>query len=313
MDKDSWSIWIPRIWFLGVLLLGIILILVGHNFLQDLGYEIVLGLGIALITAGIIGGIIEVSLFTKLVRNIFEIAFGYLLPKEISDEIRWIYGMTTLATNYHHDIVIEKCKDIPGKVFTYETISRTIKNIGNKDEEIKPSLGVQEWFHKEGYSEIISFKLTHNGKEYSLENGEAKVGRVSVGKQSNYILAIEENPLKAKLKPGKEPEETFTWVASIREIKHENEQSISFFGTASMNPYVTVKVPDGMDFDVTFANRKQGELEDLGSGHFRLNSLLLPGQAIRIRWWNINDSEKWKQEIDKIYQMPTMKQHVHTA
>jgi predicted DNA binding protein len=41
-----------------------------------------------------------------------------------------------------------------------ETVKRTIKNISNKCQDIKPSLGIQEWFHSEGESQIISYQIT---------------------------------------------------------------------------------------------------------------------------------------------------------
>jgi len=298
MDNDNQS-WIhrhfPHIALTIAFIIGLALLL-WAGYLKDLWHEVVKGVGIAFISASIIGIALELAFVTRIAKEVFDIAFGYLLPKEIREELKWIYGLKRLAVDYHHDLALERCKDNPSKVIVYETISRTFRNIGNKDEEIKPAFGIQEWFHPEGYSEIISYKLTHNDKEYSLENGGIKVGRPEKNKQSNYILATKEETLESKLKPG--DKDKYTFVATCKEIKHKNDDSVSFFETASMNPYVTVKVPDGMDFDVTFANRKQGELEDLGSGHFRLNALLLPGQAIRIRWWNINDSEK-QQTIDR--------------
>ena len=57
-------------------------------------------------------------------------------------------------------------------------------------------------------------------------------------------------------------------------------------------------VPKDMDFDVTFGNRAQGQLQKLGGGHFRLNAMLLPYQAVRITWWKKSDSEQWKLETN---------------
>jgi hypothetical protein len=79
-----------------------------------------------------------------------------------------------------------------------------------------------------------------------------------------------------------------------------NDQTYSYFGIAAKNPYVTVKIDNslGLDYMVTFANRNQGELEDLGNGNYRLSGILLPLQSVRIRWWNIADSGKYSKRLN---------------
>ena len=301
MNNERWLIrHFPHI-ALGLAFVIGLVFLFGAGYLKGLWREIVTGVGIAFITASIIGIALELAFVTRIAQNVFEVAFGYLLPKEIREETKWIYSMKLLVTDYKHDLEIKRCGNGSDKVFVYETMSRTYKNISNKKLPINPSLGIQEWFHSEARSEIMTYKLTHDCKEYSLEHKDIIIGRAKSQdspKQSNYILAVKENKLGVKLQPDK----TYTWVATVREIKHESDQSISYFGTASMNPYVTVKVPDDMDFDVTFGNRAQAKLQNLGSGHFRLNAMLLPGQAVRITWWTKSNSEKWAQEIDVKYQ-----------
>ncbi len=85
------------------------------------------------------------------------------------------------------------------------------------------------------------------------------------------------------------------------EVKGANDQSYSFFALASKNPYVRVKVPSDCPYHVTFGNRNQGELRDLGSGHHGLNALLLRAQVIRVRWW----VKKLSQNPARGVQIPT--------
>lgn len=193
MNKNKWAKYQPLVWFVVTLLLGVLLLIIAEYWLDGRAREITIGVGVSFITAAIIGGVIELAFVTRLAQNVFEVAFGYILRKEISEEIKWIYGMTRLVTNYRHDIVIERCGNNPSMVFMHETISRTCKNIGNKDEPIEPSLGIQEWFHSERRSEITSYKLTHDGKEFSLENKKVKVGRPSKNKQSDYMGHLARN------------------------------------------------------------------------------------------------------------------------
>lgn len=203
--------------------------------------------------------------------------------------------MDRLVTDYSHKFKIEK-HDGTDKVWVYETICLAVKNIGNKEQDVKPSLGIQEWFHKEGRSEITDYQITfESGETFSLKNGDIAVERPRKHKQANYILAIKEDKLGKQLAP----EKKFTLVATYRELRPTSADTVSFWGIASMNPHITVEIPESMDYDLTFANRKQGKLRDLGSGEWRLDTVLLPGQALRLRWWLKNDSDEWQLETDE--------------
>lgn len=297
MDKESWiHRRLPYI-ALGIAIIVGIALLLWAGYLKDLWREIVAGLGISFITAGIIGAALELAFVTRIARNVFEVAFGYLLHPEIREEIKWIYEMDKLVTDYSHQFSFEQCDNDPNMVWVSETINRTVKNISNKSQSIEVGLGIQEWFHKEGRSQIISIKLTHeDGTELvSKEDLKITIERSQKTKQGNYILALKDDKLKRKLEPGKK----YTWVATYRELRPKSADTVFWSATASLNPHVTVKILDDMDYDLTFGNRKQGELRDLGSDEWRLASLLLPGQAVRLRWWIKADSDKWKQDIAK--------------
>lgn len=298
MNKDKWARYQPRVWFIGILLFGVVLLFVAEYWLGGRAREITIGVGISFVTAAIIGGVIEIAFVSRIAREVFHIAFGYLLRPEIRKEITWIYEMDKLVTDYSHQFTIEK-HNKEGKVWVYETITRTVKNIGNKSQDVRPSLGIEEWFHAEGRSEIIDYQITFDsGETFSLKNRDIVIERPKKHKQANYILAIKEEKLSKDLASGK----TYTWAATCRELRSESADTVSFWGTASMNPHITVQVPEHMDYDLTFANRKQGELRDWGNGMWRLNTVLLPGQAIRLRWWPKSDSATWQREIDEKYQ-----------
>ncbi len=286
-DKNKLAKWYPVVCFVIVGFAGGIL-LGFKGFWNELGF--------ALIVAGVIGVVIELTFVTQLAKHVFEIAFGYLLRPEIANEVQWIYKLDRLVTDYSHEFTIEKCPENSGKVWIRETIIRTVKNIGDKNQDVKPSLGIQEWFHEEGRSEIIDYQITfEDGKAFSLKNGDIAVERPQKHNQGAYILAIKEDKLDKKLAPDKK----FILAATYRELRPVSADTVAFWGVASMNPNITVKIPDDMDYDITFANRNQGELLDLGVGKWQLNSLLLPSQAIRLRWWIRDDSDKWIQEFDE--------------
>ncbi len=288
MDKDKWFRWMPYIAFLFVFLVGVLVVFaVSMWWDSGLWGQVFLGVGIALITAGIIGIIIELAFITKLAKHVFEVAFGYILPPELREEVKWVFGLERIAEESRHIFTITRHPTSKDKVIMNEEFTREVKNITNKSRQETFGIGIQEWFHPEGDSRIKSLTVTYGKKRWSIENEKVRLSKR--GKPPILQAEITET-FDVK------PRETFSVVTEIEEIKYENDQTYSYYGTALKNPYVTVRVPKDMDYDVTFANRNQGELQDLGNNVYRLNGTLLPLQAIRIRWWRIADNEKWLKE-----------------
>jgi len=282
-DKNGWYKFLPiGIFVIAGLVGGILISVFSKDFLHELGF--------AFVVAAIIGIIIELTFVTQLARHIFEISFGYLLPKEIAGEVKWVYELSLLVEDYRHDFVITPHPQNANKVIMSEKYTHTVRNITNRKQEVFPQTGIQEWFHPEGDSQVTSFTVTHNKKTMSLTNKQIKSdwdGKCIRGVQSSRKFDLA-------------PNDAYTVVADIKEIKYLNDQTYSYFGIAAKNPYVTVKIDNslGLDYMVTFANRNQGELEDLGNGNYRLSGILLPLQSVRIRWWNIADSGKYSKRLN---------------
>lgn len=55
------------------------------SYLKDLWRDIIMGIGISFITAGIIEGTLEFAFVSRIAKEVFYIAFGYLLRPEISE------------------------------------------------------------------------------------------------------------------------------------------------------------------------------------------------------------------------------------
>ena len=147
-------------------------------------------------------------------------------------------------------------------------------------------MGIDEWFHHQRQSKVIDFGYRMGAVSKSLRNGDFQVTH-----ERPYTCDIKF--FKITLEPKSELE---MWL-EYEEVKHSNDEGNISFGYATKNPLVSLTLDDGLDGRVKFGHRE--EEKPLGQNQFRLKSTLLPGQSIRIRWWNISGSEKWEQEIDK--------------
>jgi len=59
-------------------------------------------IGLALLVAAILGLIVDRELKQGLVADAVEVSLGYLLPDELKDELRWIYGLSVMGQQTFH-------------------------------------------------------------------------------------------------------------------------------------------------------------------------------------------------------------------
>ncbi len=243
--------------------------------------------GFAFIVAAVIGVTIETTFTHRIAQNVFEVAFGYLLHPDLRNEVRWIYSIRCIASEYKHEYELSALPEDPNKLLVKETITRTVESLTEQEESYEPSLGIQEWFHVHR-SSILSVTCSVGDKRLTLEGGDFDLH------PNHRDLPILHADTKHTVGVTKERKATLVWVTE--EVREWNDQSYSFFTLPSKNPFVRVQVPLELDYEVTFANPNQGELQDLGAGRHRLEALLLPEQAIRLRWWRKADMETYKAE-----------------
>ena len=86
-------------------------------------------------------------------------------------------------------------------------------------------------------------------------------------------------------------------VAELEEIRTTSDQTYDFFGSATAEATISVQADDGLAFDVAPQHRESARA--LGNGVFELKQTLLPGQVIRVRWWEKTDMEAWLAENEK--------------
>jgi hypothetical protein len=271
-----------------MLVFVLILAFLSHSWSENVENEywkkVLEEFSIALFTAFILGLTIELSFKLQIAKDVFETSFGYLLNPEIKDEVRWIYSMGLMAEEYEQNITITQCKTNKDLVVIEEMVTRIIRNISNEILDINPHIGIHDLFFKEGKSEIVSFFYTI-GIKPRVEIKERVI-------PENYPCVIKTINQDKRLKPNEKIK--ITWITKT--IGRRNDCSYISFASPTKNPKIIIKIPQELKYEIDCFCRKQDDLHDLGCNTHQLEGVLLPGQAIRVRWWDINDSKKWVSE-----------------
>jgi len=278
------------------LLASLILLEWTKNLPDGFFTDLLEALAFAVLTASILGMLLDYGFRKRLAQDVFEVAFGYFLSPKIRDEIQWVFKLERLAENVSYAYRITQHPDNSDKVWVEEKVIKAIRNISNKTNTVPIGMGVQEWFHKEGHSEILDF--SYNLGEAGNEPTKLDIGNAEPNDQG-YILAIhaDDDP---ELEAGKQL--LISWTS--REIRWKNDVSVSYSGSASRNTQITVEIEKGLDLDhaVVFQSRHQPEMITISyapnKGAYKLPGTLLPLQGIRLRWWEKKMSDYWKKGFD---------------
>lgn len=278
--RTWWERWKITVIMVFILLVGAIMLLVCHLYLQELGeWEFVLhNIAIALLIAGILGVTIDRLFRQQLADDAFRASIGYLLPNELKGELEWIYKCHVICIEHIQRVEITPIDDETCTV--YVKTQRKFRNVSANVSFTQLGLRIDEWFHKTGSSQIVSAGYIKEGKNFP-EDGRDIVKRMD----EQASISIEER--KISLAPG---EEVDAWY-ELKEIKRTNDTQCWNFAYPTLNPMVSVRTPEGIGFHVDFGYRI--ESQRLGNDTYRLAGTLLPGQVISIRWWRVADVNKW--------------------
>jgi hypothetical protein len=233
----------------------------------------------SLIIAGIIGFSFDRFLKHAITKDVFEAALGYLLPPELKEEMRWLYGNKIMCKEHHQIIDIERIDD--AFIRMRVKYDRTFRNVGSSSEDLKLSLGVDEWFHKTEKSKILRFGFIKDGKRTE------RCGKELITERIDDHLRVNQEDIFNKIKI--EPGEEITHWGEYEEIKPVNGDHIFSFLYSTQNPRVTVQINENeFSYRAGFASRKKMEAEKIGNNVWRFVGLMLPHQHIRVRWWEKN-------------------------
>jgi hypothetical protein len=268
-----------------VLLLALLLLLPDYNIAPR--YRgLIKDFGVGLVSAFVLGITLEVAFATRIAKDVFETAFGYLLPAKIRDETRWLTGLDRLESHSVHEYQLSKHSDTD-KVIVLATVTREIECIGPPPAEVDVETGIQMRLFPGDEPRVLeySFVLTRKGK--TIRQGGLGDGvEVAEGLTQDYIQQII-GPKSLELYE----DDVLRIRYQYRFTAHKNDMVYTHSATAALKPRIIVHIDPalGIEHRVKFVSRHQGDLIALGGGEYVLPALLLPSQAVRVRWWDPND------------------------
>lgn len=228
--------------------------------------------GTAFLVAALLAVSVDLWLKKQLLQDSFKELFGYLLPPKLKEELAWVYQQQLLAER--HELVLTLTPIDGTELFgLHVEMEREVRNIALVTAETDDvrTFEVDEWFHAERPSRVISLQCTQDRKTYGhkLISGH---GFDLVAKASGKSLGSDEKMIV---------------VAEAEETRRKSDVYIlTLVGPASVNPRVTVNAPDEIDWKVMFGNRAGNQVEETLPGkRVELPGTLLPGQVIQVRWW----------------------------
>jgi hypothetical protein len=247
---------------------GLVLVLTAEAWPWKAVDKLSEGVGVALLTAALLGISVDRILKIELARDVFQAAFRYVLPPELKDEIARIISYKFLCTKYYGVINVVSAGD--DLVRVEMSSERTIRNISSHTENYKAILHLDEWGFDGNPSRVTQCIAEYNGEKY-----EGKV--VPPDRGSAIGTDTEDIPVKS----GGE----VVTVAKGYEFHRSNGLLILNLRSPTLNPIINVTTPDDLQHECSFG--VPGEKIDVSriANRYELNGTHFPGQVIKLRWW----------------------------
>ncbi len=283
-----------------VFIFGAVLIAQHHIFeLQDDGNlfkasGIGESLGIAFITAVILGISIEWVFRQRLLEDVFKASIGYILPDELKDEVRALFEAEFICVSHDQVFTLRFTED-PDAVILHIKTERTFKNVTSSRKKIPLNVSVTEWFHhKTLRSKILNMGCIAAGERIT----DFKV--IAPSQEGiNKILGTIQQEITLN------PDEECTFWYETEEIKRTTDVYHAIMLTPTKNPRVTAILETGETAKesirriVDFGSRHRLNVDVIGEDTVRMNGVLLPYQHIELRWYLDEDYQEWVALVEK--------------
>jgi hypothetical protein len=255
----------------GVASVGLLLIIVPSIYEWQSEYGIILReIGIALLSASIVGITIDRWLKADLAKDIFEAAIGWPLRPELKDEILKIAYSEWIAIKA---LLIVRISVVNKNIVKIDSsMERELLNVTNTTKKIGAWDTVDEWGVPGYPSNVEECHLVGDGFEYAGEKQE------SPGPHS-----LVSGTKETKIKPGR----TVTFRYRNIEYKKLNDLLYWTWLSPTVDQVVEVISPDEIDFVIRPG--RDGEVKKEGiSTRTTIKGTLLPYQHLGVRWWPKN-------------------------
>jgi len=228
-------------------------------------------IGVGVLTTAILSALFAWYFSIELARDVFKAALGVELVPELKTAVSWILETTKVAERTRMNVRIMRVAECQGAVDVTVSIERVIKNLGTRSQEVRSGLGVDDYGM--GVS-ILDCRLRVQGCGESLG-----------GAQTRRQMKIEQNTAVHILEPGGTAEVQY----QFRQRKPENSDLWWFFFEQTRDLAVIVCIDETLCHTVNFLTHDERDREPKSHSEYsyvyECNTALLPGQAIKLRWW----------------------------
>jgi len=277
MEDNKNSQYIIRL-FLGVAFITSIALLVAlqqslHGFWWG---DLIIKVLEAIAISSVIGFALEEALLREFGREVFLASVGYVLPKELRPEMRWLCQLNEMCTQ---DLMICNLTPIGDSVKFHVHRTQVVKNIGQNRYVLKVGLGIDQWFRRDGESRILKFAFVTEGQSWS------HTGNV---KKSEFGMNLPDGVPDVLL----EKDQEVTISSEFEEVYPRNGYFFMHIKYATAGARITVTCPDELGVYVELPNRVGHETLRVGHDYV-CPFTLLPYQKMAVRFWDKNQSAAW--------------------
>jgi hypothetical protein len=277
MGSDQNHKAVIRLWLFLALVCSTALLALSHAFLHG-GFwgDFVLRVLEAVSISSVIGLVLEEMLLREFGRDVFLASVGYVLPKRLRPEMRWLCNLSEMCTQ---DTMICTLTPIGDSVIFHFHRKQVVKNIGHNEINLKLGLGIDQWFRAEKGSRIIRYSYV----------SETQSGLHTQAKKSNFGLNLLEDPFVSL-----EKDKEVTITSEFEEVYPRNGYWFMHIKYATSGLRITVNCPEdsGLGVYVEFANREGGKAQSVGNDYV-CPFTLLPYQRVAVRFWDKQQSADW--------------------
>jgi hypothetical protein len=252
----------------GLVIVGAIAAVFGDELPWEWAHPIAKELGLGSFIAGLLAVFVEPYFRKEFARDMFFVAFRYILPPELRDEVTKILRFSFIAEKQLWIVKVEK---IDGDAETV-LVTTAIEKIFRNKTALKQQLG--------GYYQIPEFNFS-NGKvaitECRVQTDKQQLENYEVNEEG-YSTAAQTEKLDVF------PNETITMQCKATQYRRINDVVTETFLSPALNPAIEVIVP--VDFDYQAGFGRSGDVEKSRyTGRHTLSGVYFPGQHMFVQWW----------------------------
>lgn len=224
---------------------------------------------------------VEQFLRREFAREVVFASIGYVLPKELQSEMRWLCELNMICT----EDVMTCTLTTTGESVTFNVRRvQTVQNIGNRMHKVFPpiGLGIDQWFRDEGESRILKLSFVTEKDHWSYTGS---VRRSKFGMDVPHVPDV-----------SLEKEKTVTITSEFEEVYPRNGYFFMHIKYPTVGAKVIVNYPkDKLNVRVEFANRQNQNalrIGDLGDDYI-CPFTLLPYQRVAVGFRDKAKSDLW--------------------